>query len=148
VGCYTQRREATSLGHACSIPHAIQRATGRPVTGRVPLPPELATQKTSPGTLAFSSTFSSLPPSLFRPALPTYRRRSGLTVRAIPRKYPPLLPAPALSKSTSESSNNPDAPDEPSKCKRIGVQVACNNCRVKKTRVSLRHRRPNLACAR
>jgi hypothetical protein len=52
----------------------------------------------------------------------------------MPKKHVPLLPAIGV-QPPSEAGTSPSIPDESLKRKRIGTQVACNNCRLKKSRV-------------
>ncbi|KAI0130158.1 hypothetical protein BJ170DRAFT_303366 [Xylariales sp. AK1849] len=51
----------------------------------------------------------------------------------MPKRYVPLAPA-SVSRNASDSTSNGLTQDEPFKRKRIGTQLACNNCRAKKTR--------------
>lgn len=61
-----------------------------------------------------------------------------------PRKYPPILPAatprpeaPLSSAEEALQEGTKTLLEETNKRKRIGTQLACNSCRVKKTRVRL-----------
>ncbi|KAK6856886.1 hypothetical protein PG995_007073 [Apiospora arundinis] len=52
----------------------------------------------------------------------------------LPRKYVSLLPASGPRIDADQSSSSGNTQDEANKRKRIGTQIACNSCRVKKTR--------------
>lgn len=54
----------------------------------------------------------------------------------LPRKYPSLLPA-ATPRHEGPLPSAEALQEETNKRKRIGTQVACNLCRVKKTRVRI-----------
>ncbi|KAK7917103.1 hypothetical protein PG985_010711 [Apiospora marii] len=52
----------------------------------------------------------------------------------LPRKYVSLLPASGPRNEADQSSSSGNTQEDTNKRKRIGTQIACNSCRVKKTR--------------
>ncbi|KAK8102802.1 hypothetical protein PG984_015948 [Apiospora sp. TS-2023a] len=52
----------------------------------------------------------------------------------LPRKYVSLLPASGPRNDADQSSSSGNTQEDTNKRKRIGTQIACNSCRVKKTR--------------
>ncbi|KAK8070948.1 hypothetical protein PG997_011151 [Apiospora hydei] len=52
----------------------------------------------------------------------------------LPRKYVSLLPASGPRTDPDQSSSSGNTQEDTNKRKRIGTQIACNSCRVKKTR--------------
>ncbi|KAK8024103.1 hypothetical protein PG993_012169 [Apiospora rasikravindrae] len=54
----------------------------------------------------------------------------------LPRKYVSLLPASGPRTDPDQSSSSGNTQEDTNKRKRVGTQIACNSCRIKKTRVA------------